>query len=377
MIPGKPPRALHICTRFLRGGSEKRLVDIINALPDWDHHVIIGEDSDPELAAAQLAPATVTVEQTLLRPVKPLADVKAIWRLRKLMRSGGYDLVVTHQSKGGFVGRIAACLAGRPPVVHSLSMANFGPGYSRKESGIFRVTERALSPLTHGYATVGSDLAQRYRDIGVPAAKLHVIRSGVRLPPATRTHQEAREHLYATYQIDRERPLIAYVGSLDERKGVLGLPKLLQRIRLDLDVTMAVAGVGPLAERLDHEARQLGIGEHLQLLGFVSPIDDVIIGADVIVLLSSAEGVPQVLVQAAAVGTPFISFDVDGTRELIAMGACGQVVPIGDLDAAITQALVQLQAGVRSAPIDTEPWTAHRIRLAYRELALSVVGGRE
>ncbi|HEY8093181.1 MAG TPA: glycosyltransferase, partial [Acidimicrobiales bacterium] len=151
----RSPRVLHICTRYLRGSSEQRLLDLMKAIPEAEHHLVVGGDSWPGLAESRVPAARIRVEPRLVRRVSAIDDALAVWRLARLMRRLRPDLVVTHQSKSGVVGRTAALFAGRPPSVHVLSMASFGPGYSRRASRVFRAAERALAPVTTRYATVG------------------------------------------------------------------------------------------------------------------------------------------------------------------------------------------------------------------------------
>jgi len=152
---------LHVVTRYRRGGSEQRVRDFVAALVDHDHVVIVGEDSDADLATSHLG-VPVEFESSLVRSPRFEADARAVRALTARLRRDRPDLVVTHQSKAGVVGRVAARLAGGIPVVHSLSMASFGPGYGRTESTVFRVVERALAPLTARYVVVGADLARRF-----------------------------------------------------------------------------------------------------------------------------------------------------------------------------------------------------------------------
>ena len=92
-------RILHVCTRFLLGGSEQRLRDIVTALPDHEHHLVVGAESDIELARRQLPEVEVRCEPSLRRALDPVNDLVAIRRLSRIMRRGGYTAVVTHQSK--------------------------------------------------------------------------------------------------------------------------------------------------------------------------------------------------------------------------------------------------------------------------------------
>jgi glycosyltransferase involved in cell wall biosynthesis len=367
-------RVLHVCTRYLRGGSERRLRDMMAALSEYEHDVVIGPDSDIDLAAAQLPAKSVVVEPALRRSISPANDVLATWRLCRRIQNGNYALVVTHQSKAGVLSRTAAVLGGRPPVIHSLSMASFGPGYSRPASWIFRQAERALAPVTDGYAVVGHDLLRRYTSIGIPDRKCYVIRSGVSCG-STSTRADARARVVATYGLPAERPLVAYVGSLDARKGALDIvPYLLRLGGRSPHPFLVIAGEGPLAQTVSARLDGQGLAADAALLGYVSPVDDLIHAADAVVLLSRAEGISQVLVQAAARGTPFVAYDVDGTHELLASGATGSVVNIGDVDAAANATIALLREGKRGTPIDTESWSDAVIAAGYRDLVSTACG---
>lgn len=378
--PPAPPRALHVCTRFLRGGSERRLVDIVRALPELDHHVVVGDESDLDHAHELLAPATVWREPALVRAPDPVRDLRALARLARLIRTGGFEVVYTHQSKAGAVGRAAAWLARGPAVVHSLAMANFGPGYGWLEDRGFRLIERTLAAHTAAYAVVGTDLARRYADIGVPDEALHVVRSGVPLPTELPTRSSARTRLHDRFAIPTDRPMILSLGSLDARKNVLSLPELLATIqgRASTRPRLVIAGDGPLAPRLADELAARDLDDDAHLLGHVSPVDDLVAAADVMVLLSSAEGLPQVLVQAAAAGTPFVAYEVDGVAELLALGAQGAVLPLGDLDGAAhaTAAFLDLDAGAKASETccDLSDWAPSAVMAGHRDVFRAATG---
>jgi glycosyltransferase involved in cell wall biosynthesis len=366
--------ALHVCTRYQRGGSERRIRDVVDALPEVRHHLLLGADSDVELARVQTSAERVWTLPSLVRQVSPRHDAAAAAQLWRLLRQGGYDVVVTHQSKAGAIGRMAAAAAGGLPVVHSLSMASFGPGYGRAESAVFRNLERALGSRTAAFCVVGSDLAGRFAAVGVPADRLHVARSGVPLPSHVRPREEARRLVGDRYGLPTGRPLLCYVGSLEPRKNVVQLADVLARLgsRPGLAASLLVVGDGPQRAALEERLLALGVRRQAVLTGHVSDrehVSDALRAADLVLLLSRAEGLPQVLVQSAAVGTPFVSFDVEGVRELIALGAAGAAVPLGDLHAVVDAAAAQLVAGratAREPVADLSSWSPERIRSAYR-----------
>lgn len=377
---GRPSLSIaHVVTRYLRGGSERRIRDMVHALPEAEHHLVLGADSDVDLAAREIEPASVVVIPTLVRRPDPFRDAVTLRRLLVMLRHGSHDVVVTHQSKAGVLGRIASRRAGIP-VIHSLSMASFGPGYPGWQSSVFTAIERRLGRRTDAFAVVGTDLARRYEQIGVPGDKLHVIRSGVRLPSSVEPVRA--DDVRRTHGIPPGRRVVLYLGSLEARKNVLELPMLLAgllRSAAGTEPHLVVAGEGPLEAALAARLRSLGIADRATLTGFVQNPVPLVRAAHAVVLLSSAEGVPQVLVQAAAVGTPFVAWEVDGVRELIELGADGAVEPSGDLDGAIaaTERILLRERRTRAATIDLTPWHPRTIVDDHRRVFASVVGSLE
>lgn len=380
MTEGRP-LVVHLITRFARGGSERRLLDMVRATPHLDHHVIAGSVADPRVARDQLRPAGLQVEQRLRRRPAPTADPRATAALRGHLRALGADLVVTHQSKAGVLGRLAARGLG-VPAVHSLSMASFGPGYPRPVRAAYRRIEARMAIGTDAYVAVGHDLAASYRALGVPADRIHVVRSAAPLPGPPEDRRLARDRLLDRAGLPAGRPVIAYVGSLDARKNPLQLVEVLARVRgrrTGPDAVLVIAGAGPLADGVERAADERGLGDAVRLLGHVDDPGPVFQGADVVLLLSRAEGLPQVLVQAASAGTPFVAYEVSGTGELLAAGAAGVVGAWGDLDAVVDGVHSVLDGDVRAADVvDLREWDPEVVRGRHAAVLEDVLaGGRE
>jgi glycosyltransferase involved in cell wall biosynthesis len=377
----RPPTALHLCTRYQHGGSERRVQDSIRALPHLRHHLVLGAESDADLARRQTGAERVEVLPSLVRPLAPVLDATAFAAVWRLLRSRRYAVVVTHQSKAGVLGRAAARALG-VPAVHSLSMASFGPGYGRLESRLFTRVERALGACTAGFCVVGADLASRFVAIGVPADRMHVVRSGVPLPTALPTRAGARRQVDERYGTAPGRPLLCYVGSLEPRKNPLLLVHLLRRLhdRLADPPDLLLVGDGPERNRLEIELAYQGLAGNAVFTGYLAQpelVHEALRAADVTLLLSEAEGLPQVLVQSAAVGTPFVAFDVEGVRELLGLGAVGSAVPLGRLDAAADAVAGWLAArtGSPREPVaDLSSWAPETIAAGYRSVIDAVVG---
>src|SRR5437764_1823882 len=173
-------KVVHLLTRYQRGGAERRLVDLIAALPKdaFSHTVVVGPDSDLQSLRAALPQARVLVEPRLRRTINPIRDVAALLGLVTLLRREQPLIVHTCHSKAGILGRLAARAAGTPSVVHTLSMRNFGPTFGSLTSVVYRFAERWVGRWTDAYLVVGDDLLQWYRTWGIgDPGRFHVIRS--------------------------------------------------------------------------------------------------------------------------------------------------------------------------------------------------------
>jgi glycosyltransferase involved in cell wall biosynthesis len=138
---------------------------------------------------------------------------------------------------------------------------------------------------------------------------------------------------------------------------------------------LAIAGEGPLAGGLADAIEARGLGRDAALLGFMDDPLSLVAAADVILLLSEAEGVSQVLVQAAALDTPYVAYDVDGVSELLTMGARGHAVALGDVGSA-TQAVKKVlrQHDPKHPPaIDLIEWSGPAISRAYQGIFLPLL----
>jgi len=384
-VPKQPKRVLQMCTRYKRGGSEQRVRDVYHAFSESAHTVVVGRDSDPELVHRHLGVAEVIVEPSLCREPNPVHDARAIARVYRLMRERNFDVVITHQSKAGVIGRTAAHLSHGPPVVHSLSMASFGPGYGRMANHLYRPVERFLSRWTDAYAVVGRDLADRFAGIGVERAKLNIIRSGARLPSGAESATAAHARVAAAYGLPGDRPWILYLGALEDRKNVMSLPILLQQLLLMVPPPapfLVVAGDGPRHDDLVALLDRMGLSGDARVLGYVPEPEALLVAATELVLLSRTEGLPQVLLQATAAGTPFVCCEVDGVDELLDLGAAGFVVDQGDVVGAARAVARWINAAaLEPTPspcptADLRSWQVENVGWDYTTLVSSVLARR-
>lgn len=370
------PGILHLCTRYRRGGSEQRLRDLVAAV-DADHRVVIGAESDLDQARADMPDAEVTVSTRLVRPPSPIRDPLALTDLLRSLRSDPVDLLVSHQSKAGLLARTVSRLTG-VPTIHSLSMASTGPGYGLVSGLVFGAAERMAATWADRYLVVGADLGRRAVANGVPQERCQIVRSTVAFPSPGGSRSERKRSIPAVADV-AARPWVVVVGSLDRRKNVARLPRLLRlildRADPDRDPILLIAGEGPERAAITAEIERHQLHHHVRLLGHVGWAADLIAAADLQILISRAEGLPQVLVQGAAADTPFVCYEVDGPNELIELGARGTIVvreAEHDLADAAVRWLSQRQEST-AARADLSSWRPDVVADGYRRACYEVL----
>jgi glycosyltransferase involved in cell wall biosynthesis len=283
--------------------------------------------------------------------------------LRRLISGGAFDVVHTHESKAGVLGRVAA--RGRvPAIVHTIHMASFGDGYSAPASAVFRRLERVCGSFTTFFVAVGRELADSYADAGIGRADRYtIIRSPIRIDSFLAVRDltsETRQRTRGWFEVEVDSPVIVATGMLEPRKRFDLIIRELAPVLDQASATLIIAGDGPEKERLRSLALELGVPRRVRLLGHVDVIPDLLSIANVYVHASRAEGVSQVIMQSVAAGVPVVATRVEGLHEIDPSPVIEVAADGSGLRSAVSQAL----AGDHPPPADRgllQPWTAQQI----------------
>jgi glycosyltransferase involved in cell wall biosynthesis len=369
-------RILHIETRHRRGGAERNVLHTAKWQVRQGHAVTlaVGRDSIVEDLPGGI---DIEVVPSLVRSIDPINDIRAVVALRRLVRRGRFDIVHTHQSKAGIVGRLAA-RGVAPSLVHTVHMASFGPAYGRLQSALFLTAERFMARSTEVIVSVGRELRDMYVASGVGDREKHVaIHSPIDIDHFAQRRtasDEARSLARARLGLPGDVAVVASISSLEPRKRVdLVIRELAEPLRTGR-LALAVAGDGSERDALQRLIDQLSLSTHATLLGHVTDPLDLLLAADVLVHTSTVEGVPQVVIQGLAAGIPVVATSVIGLNEI----ADAPVLAVGPDAEGIRDAVeAVLREPPPTLPLEAlGPWTAPVIEEQLRGLmdSLRVVG---
>ena len=249
----------------------------------------------------------------------------AVVRIAAALGRVGIDVLHTHGGVAGLYGRLAAKKAGIPAVVHTLHGIHYLHYRNPLLKWAFIVLERRLSRSTDAVIFVSqADLRKGMKLRLAPAGKARLIRNGIDPAGMIPGFDRAAKKIELG---SAGRPLIVAVSRLHRQKGLKYLLRAVPLIREEIPaVKVVIAGGGPLESKLASAVRRLRIGESAALLGERKDAREVLAAADVFVLPSLWEGLPYVLVEAAALGKPIVATDIDGVREVVRSGETGVLV---------------------------------------------------
>lgn len=340
--PGaRPVRVLHVITRMILGGAqENTLFTVIGQQRTPGFRVTlltgVGDGKEGDLHdRARAAGVDLVVMPSLIRPIRPGVDVRALWELYRFIRRGRYDVVHTHSSKAGILGRMAARMAGVPVVVHTLHSLVFHEYQKAWQNRVYIALKRLCAPMTDVLISVNDRTAQGALAAGVGRPEQHVtIFSGMDLDPFLSVGGRlSPDQAKALVGIPPGVPVMGKIARLFPLKGHEQFFDAAARVAAARpDAWFLLVGDGELRESLQARARELGIAERTVFAGLVPP-DDVarhIQAMDVVVHTSLREGIARVIPQALAVGKPVVAFNLDGAPEVVRDGQSGYLVPALD-----------------------------------------------
>ncbi len=322
-------RILHIITRLDRGGSATNTLLTVAGLPAaFGQRLIYGRTVEyPHLARRLEQQVEMAELPELVRSPSPLKDLVAFVKIYRLLRKGRFDLVHTHTSKAGILGRIAARLAGVPHIVHTPHGQAFNGYVGKGMIRLFVLLERRVATFTDRIIGLTD---QEIRDnlergIGEPEQFVN-IPSGIDLKPFEASQRAAGE-VKASLGLLPSARLIGSVGRLDQVKGHTYLLDAFTMLAPRFpDLHLVLVGDGELRVDLQSRAAEAGLADRVHFLGWREDIPALLHAFDLFVFPSLSEGMGRALVEAMAAGLPIVASNVCGIPEVLAQGEAGYLV---------------------------------------------------
>jgi glycosyltransferase involved in cell wall biosynthesis len=318
-------RIVHVITKLELGGAQGNTIYTVSNLNRslFDVHLIAGPGGLLDDEVQNLKDVTVHFCGDLSRPIRPVADYHAYTRLRQLIRDLHPDIVHTHSSKAGVLGRLSAAAEHVPVIIHTYH----GFGFHRYQNpGVFRLYvafEREACRRSHHLIFVSKENQKWAEELDlIQKCSTSLIRSGVEVEPLLKAKrsQELREE----WGVPRNGKAIGMIACLKPQKDPLTFVDAADRAsRKFLNSKFLLIGDGELADAVARRAKKMRYPENFLHVGWTRDIPTALASLDLMVLTSLWEGLPRVIPEATIAGVPVIASNIDGNREIISEGHNG------------------------------------------------------
>lgn len=347
------------------GSAQNTLLTALNHDPQY-YNVRIIKGSTRESAMTEAETRLVNEQLTtankrgievidlpsLVRRISPLNDIKAFISIFRFLRRSKPDIVHTHTSKAGILGRLAAWMARVPIIIHTPHGHVFYGHFGRSLSRIFLQMERLLGKITHHHIALTPEECNDYLSLRVAQPNnTSVIHSGVdlqRFSKGAKQRTEKRKELgFSPHSL-----VVGYVGWLIPIKGVTYLVNAMAKIVEQHPKSLLVLvgkgdDKGEEEIKLKEQVERAGLADKVRFLGWRPDVDEIMGCFDIFVLPSLNEGMGRVLVEAMAAGLPIVASRVGGIPDLVKHGENGLLVPPADTSALEKAISALLQDGAR------------------------------
>jgi glycosyltransferase involved in cell wall biosynthesis len=324
---------LYVITKLELGGAQKQLLSLINALDKKKYNVFLLTAKEGYLVpeASAIKGLILKKSRFLERLINPLKDVFALFEIYCFIKRNKIQIVHTHSSKAGILGRLAARLAKAPVIVHTVHGWSFNEYQSAGIKYLYVLLERTCAAFTGKIIVVSRfDREAGLKRLIGRAGQYILIRYGL----DARRFESAKDCNKSNriLGLSDTDSVVGMVACFKPQKAPLDFIELAALLKKDFPGTKFVlVGDGELRKKIELRIRQLNLEGQVILTGWRDDIALILSRLDVFVLTSLWEGLPIVVLEAMAAGVALAATDTGGIREIINNGKNGYLVAPQDL----------------------------------------------
>ncbi|MDD4004833.1 MAG: glycosyltransferase family 4 protein [Elusimicrobiaceae bacterium] len=312
-------KVFHLITKLELGGAQANTIYTVRNLDHarFETHLLCGTGGmlDEEVRRSGIR---VHFFRFLRREINPLGDLLCLISLWWFLLCKRPQILHTHSSKAGILGRIAGKLAGVPVIVHTFHGFGFNSTQPKRAEEFFQSLERRCARYADKLIFVSKTnmaLAEQLQ-IGTKEQR-RLIRSGIRLsgyPPKNVNETALREEL----GIPEDWPIVVSVGNLKPQKNPLDFVTVAYNVlNVCPEAVFLYLGDGPLRPEVEAAIAELKIADRCLFPGWRRDVGQILSFSSLFILTSLWEGLPRSLVQAVKSGLPCVAYMTDGVTDII------------------------------------------------------------
>lgn len=330
----KQIKILRIISRMNVGGPSKHVVNLAEGLNKFNCKTLLisgqpGKSEGDMFYLADNKHFCLKKIEYLKRPVSVIYDLISFIKIVKEIKDFSPDIVHTHTTKAGILGRAAALVCGVPKIYHTYHGHVFKGYFSKFQTSLIIAIERFFSAFSTKLIALTPNLASELNHILriKDSEKISVVPLGLDLVPYLSTPRKTNIW-HKSEGFNEKDFVIGIVARLVPVKNHKMLINSMERLcSIFPNLHLAVIGNGELEEELKKQTENLGLSGHIHFCGISEKLENIYSDLDLLVLCSKNEGTPVVIIEALAAGCPVAAVDVGGVREVLENGKSGRLLP--------------------------------------------------
>jgi glycosyltransferase involved in cell wall biosynthesis len=375
-------KVLRIINRFNIGGPTYNATFLTRFLSDDFETLLVGGLPEEGESDSLHVLEEYGVQPLLIDEMKRLpnfsSDRKAYKRLKQIIEEFQPDIVHTHASKAGALGRKAAYSLKVPVIVHTFHGHVFHSYFGKVKTAIFKAIERNLAKKSTGIIAISelqkTELSNEHHIC--PEQKIKVINLGFDLHKFHENLDEKRAITRKEFNVQEDEVAIAIVGRLAPIKNH---SLFLEAMRIVASKTQKkcvafIVGDGTERESISAKIQELGFPSHfrVEMTSWIKDIGTFNAGMDIICLSSNNEGTPVSLIEAQAANIPVVTTDVGGVKDILLDGETGFVVPKNNPESYAEKVLLLIEDEKKRKKMSQNGWTFVEEKFHYTTLVKNV-----
>ncbi|MFH1778036.1 MAG: glycosyltransferase family 4 protein [Candidatus Omnitrophota bacterium] len=328
-------KVFYIITKLELGGAQLYTLDLIKTLDrdkfqpvllSSDHGFLVEEVKRQAFCKTYFLPA-------LKREINPLLDLLAFVKIIKCIRDEKPDIVHTHSSKAGILGRWAAKIDGVKKIIHTIHGFPFYEYQNKIIKYFYIFLEKITAKITTQLITVSKSDIQKGLKYKIGTLEKYVTIQCIMPTERFKISQDEIDKVKADFRLKNGVKIVGMVACFKPQKAPLDFIEMCCSVLKRLpDTKFILVGDGILRKKIEQRIRQYNLEGKIILTGWRRDVPEILSVMDVFVLTSKWEGLPVAIMEAMYMGVPVVANCVDGVQELVQDKVTGYLVSPGDIE---------------------------------------------
>src|SRR6056297_2823356 len=334
---------LYIITKLELGGAQKVCLRLAKGIKKNNNvFIMAGKGGQLNSEAKEIVGKNFIINPYLKREISPFNDLRAYFFIKKFVKNNNIDIVHTHSSKAGVIGRIASKRNGVKKVFHTIHGFPFNDFRNPIVNQLFKNIERYAAKYADKLVAVTKkDIRKGIENNIGKRNQYKLIRAAADIE-YFKNYRKNEDKIKDSLDIPRDSFVVVQISCFKKQKNPVDFVKFANKVirKISDKITFVLIGDGILKKKIRQKIKEFGIGSNFRLTGWQDDIRPYLKIADISTLTSLWEGLPITIIESFLMKTPVLVTNVDGNAEIVENGSNGFLYEPGDLYDAVEKFLI-------------------------------------